>query len=350
MCHWAPSTLTLLALLRLAGGEPGPTVPRSVRFSSLNLKHLVSWEPALMGPRLAGRPALAPRYSVQVLGEGWEVWRDVPGCVSTPRTECDVSDPLDEPELAYRARVALDPPPTTLLPGAPSPQAPSGTQWAYSDEFMPSRDTLLSAVSLSALGGNASVELLLTEPLTPLRDASGELVPLSGAVPDLIYLFIYWRDGSSAEEALTVAGDKRAVLLEGLEGGTSYCAHAQAWVDAWSRWGTTSEVVCATTLGDRHEELEAPTTAATVGEARTEPPRDTGCGDAHWEARADTGMGWVYGLVAGAALLGFGTGLSLSLCLVKCIRRPNSVHPFSIPAPSDMPTSPTRLTGPERII
>ncbi|XP_032815494.1 interleukin-22 receptor subunit alpha-2-like [Petromyzon marinus] len=348
MCDWAPSTLMLLALLGLAGGEPGPTVPRSVRFSSLNLKHVVSWDPALVVPRLAGS-ALTPRYSVQVLGEGWEVWRDIPGCASTPRTECDVSDPLVDPELAYHARVALDPPPTALLPGAPSPQAPSGTQWAYSAEFMPSRDTLLSAVSLSALGGNASVELLVTEPLTPLRDASGDLVPLSGALPDLIYLFIYWRDGSSAEEALTVAGDKRTVLLEGLEAGTSYCVHAQAWVDAWSRWGTTSGVVCATTLGDSDEEVE-PTTAAAVREARTEAPRHTECGDARWEARADTGMGWVYGLVAGAALLGFGTGLSLSLCLVKCIRRPNSVHPFSIPGPSDTPTSPTRLTGPERII
>ncbi|XP_065499748.1 uncharacterized protein LOC135993668 [Caloenas nicobarica] len=203
----ALSLLLSLASCTLLRGTPLP--PRDVRLEAQNFHIRLLWDPH---PGSPGGTAYQAEWRRRT--KGWTkanaCWENSTGSSWT----CELY--FDDIHNIYWARVRA------VARGEMS-------EWAYSSELQPYRDTIVGPPKLSWLlqGQNLSVNIIM--PLTPYQSKTGSYKPVDQVLQKLWYrLSLYEGDVLIQQVPCKRSGEEASCIFEHLKASTQYCVRTRA--------------------------------------------------------------------------------------------------------------------------
>ncbi|NP_001088624.1 coagulation factor III (thromboplastin, tissue factor) S homeolog precursor [Xenopus laevis] len=200
----------------------------NVRWSSINGKTIIEWEP---------KP-INYTYTVEVAGEGAN-WKRK--CIHTTATECDVTDLLENVNDTYTARIISEVQDTEDFT----------EEFPYTDSppFVPYKQTIIGKPVIESYNFSKDITkltVIVKDPLTPYRFSNGSFKSVRDIFNNDFEYTVFYRRASSTGKKQETSNSNEIVV--NVDQGESYCFYVQATIPSRSqnRDSQVSEEKCTT--------------------------------------------------------------------------------------------------------
>nr|XP_033804882.1 interleukin-10 receptor subunit beta [Geotrypetes seraphini] len=218
LCCW--SLLSAFFLLAVSGEMPKP---RNVRMESVNLKHILKWDPPIPQPE---NMTYTAQYKLDLNSPS----PFISTCLNIKRLECDFS--LLSFFASYFVRVWAE--------------VQNRTSGCVDIHFSPASQTIIGPPHVTVISRNGLLDVSLSGPIQEYEQQS--LQERYGA--SWTYKVLYWRKDDRVPQVTEVVTTQTTETLSDLDPWTTYCLQVQAVVDEYNQTGHLSDEHCEKTTDD----------------------------------------------------------------------------------------------------